>query len=55
MLVTLVTISVRGGGELTCEGGFHNAGRGDLEAAEYHPLASWREYMPIVTSLEQPD
>jgi hypothetical protein len=28
---------------------------GDLEAAEYHPLAGRREYMPIVTSFEQPD
>ena len=35
--------------------GFHNAGREDLEAAEYHALVGWREYMPIGMSLEQPD
>jgi hypothetical protein len=28
---------------------------GDLEAAKYNPLASCDEYMPIVTSLEQPE
>ena len=52
-IMTLGSALIPGGGAI--EPVFTIWGGEDLEAAENHALASWREYMPIVTSLEQPD
>ena len=55
MLVKLATISVRAGGEPTCERDFTTRGGEISEATEKHALTGWFEDMPIVTSFEEPD